>query len=144
VGRFVRIAPYLRTVLAAHVSLKLLDRCRLRPADHIERNGLVRVTAETSHFQIKVTSVQRVTQCRRWLRRSPEAEHAFVPCFTCQPIGFLAGLLGALCRRANGCTVDRPGEPGAHPAWIAREGSNRRPLGFARHTGWPTARRGYG
>jgi hypothetical protein len=34
----VRIAAHLRAILAAHVPLKLVDRCRLGPADHIERN----------------------------------------------------------------------------------------------------------
>jgi hypothetical protein len=37
---------------------------------HIERNGLMRVATEAPNFEIEVTSVQRVTQCRRWLRWS--------------------------------------------------------------------------
>jgi hypothetical protein len=66
------MAPHLRTILAPHVLLKLIDRCRLRPADHIERNGLVGVAAEALHLEIEVPGVQRVTQCRRRLRRAPE------------------------------------------------------------------------
>src|SRR6266851_266501 len=34
---------------------------------------------ETPHFEIKVTGVQRVTQCRRRLRRPPESKHALAP-----------------------------------------------------------------
>ena len=49
--------------VALHVPLKLVDRCRLRPADYIERNGLMRVAAEAPHFEIRVARVQRVTQC---------------------------------------------------------------------------------
>jgi hypothetical protein len=40
---FVRVAPHLRTILAPHVPLKLVDRCCLGPANHVERNGLMRV-----------------------------------------------------------------------------------------------------
>jgi hypothetical protein len=71
---FVRIASHLRTIPAPHVPLKLVDRCRLRPADHIERNGLVCIATQTPHFKIEVAPVQRVTQCRRWLRGPTEAE----------------------------------------------------------------------
>jgi hypothetical protein len=92
-GSFVCVAPHLRTVLAAHVPLKLMDRCSLGPADHVKRDGLMRVEAEAPHFEIEVARVQRVTQCRRWLRGSPEAEHALVPSFAREPIGLLAGLL---------------------------------------------------
>jgi hypothetical protein len=53
----VRIAAHLRTILAAHVPLKLVDRCYLRPANHIERNGLVCVATEAPHFEIEVRRV---------------------------------------------------------------------------------------
>ena len=49
-----RVASHLRTILAPHVPLKLVDRCCLRPADHIERDGLVRVATEAPHFEIEV------------------------------------------------------------------------------------------
>jgi len=140
---FVRIAPQLRTVLASHVALKLVDRYRLRPADHIERNGLVRIATEAPYFEIEVSRVQRVPQCRRWLRRSLEAEHAFAPCVAGEPIGLLADLLSTLCRSPR----ERMHHRLTGGTWwssdiIAREASNGKPLGFARHMGWSTARRG--
>jgi hypothetical protein len=58
-----------------------MDRCCLQPADHIERDGLVCVAPEAPHFEIEVARVQRVTQCRRWLRWPAEAKHALPPCF---------------------------------------------------------------
>lgn len=91
----VRIATHLRTVLAAHVPLKLVDRCCFRSADHIECNGLVRVATEAPHFEIEVARVQRVTQCRRWLRRSTEAEHALA-----SHAGLSACLRASLARSA--------------------------------------------
>ena len=69
VGPLVRIAPNLRTILATHVALKLMDRCCLRPSNHIECNRLMRVATKAPHFEIEVARVQRVTQCRRRLRR---------------------------------------------------------------------------
>jgi hypothetical protein len=47
VGDFIavpRVPAHLRAILAPHVPLKFVDRCCLRPADHIERNGLVCVS----------------------------------------------------------------------------------------------------
>jgi hypothetical protein len=67
----VRIASHLRTIPAPHVPLKLVDRCCLGSADHIERYGLVRVASEAFHFDIEIPSVQRVTQCRRRLCGRP-------------------------------------------------------------------------
>ena len=54
---YVRIAAHLRTVLAAHVALKLVGRRRLRPANDIECNGLVRVAAEVARFQQVISSM---------------------------------------------------------------------------------------
>jgi hypothetical protein len=87
----VRIATHLRTVSTPHVPLKLVDRRRLRPAHHIERYGLVSVASEAPNFEIEVTGVQRVTQCRRRLRGTTEAEHALGLCVAREPIGFPAG-----------------------------------------------------
>jgi len=83
--------------------------------EHIERNGLVRVAAEAPHFEMEVTSIQRVAQCRRWLRRPTEAEHALVPYFAREPIGLLAGFLGTRCGRTNWCAVNRMAGFGGHP-----------------------------
>jgi hypothetical protein len=39
----VRIAPDLRAVVAPHVPFQLMNRRGLRPADDVERDGLMRV-----------------------------------------------------------------------------------------------------
>jgi hypothetical protein len=97
----------------------------------------MRVAAEAPHFEIEVARVQRVTQCRRWLRRPTEAEHALVPRFTREPIGLLAGFLGTplspherMRRKSN--------------AWIwwssdmiAPNAVNGKPPGFARGSSGP-------
>ena len=93
----VRVAPNLRAIPTTHVALKLVDRCCLGSADHIKRHGLVRVATDAPHFEIEVPRVQRVAQL---------AEHALVPGVAGKPIGLLAGLCGALCRRTNGSAVD--------------------------------------
>jgi hypothetical protein len=64
VAPLVRIAPNQRTVLAAHVPLKLVDRCRLRPPHHIEGDRLMRVVTETPHFKVQVTD--RYANRKRW------------------------------------------------------------------------------
>ena len=58
----------------------------------------MRVAAQALHFKIAKPGVDRVAQRGRWLRRPLKAEHALVPSLTREPIGFLAGLLGALAR----------------------------------------------
>ena len=40
----------MRAVLAPHIALKLVDRCRLRSADHFQRNGLVSVAAHIPRY----------------------------------------------------------------------------------------------
>jgi len=61
------IAANLRAVLASHVSLQLVDGRGLGPSHNVERNGLVRVAAETADFEIEVASVEGVTERRRRL-----------------------------------------------------------------------------
>ena len=51
----VGIATDLRAILAAHVALQLVDRRRLRPPDDVQGDGLMRVAAETFHFEIADT-----------------------------------------------------------------------------------------
>ena len=79
----VRIAPDLRAVLAPHVALQLMDwRCLRSPHD-AESNGLVSVAAKAFHFEIAIPGVERVTQRRRWLRRSlttPRRRAGRLPC----------------------------------------------------------------
>jgi hypothetical protein len=52
----VGIAPHLRAVLAAHVPLQFVDRRRLRPAHDVERDGLMRVAAETADLKVLAAS----------------------------------------------------------------------------------------
>jgi len=103
----VRIAANLRAVLAAHVALQLVDRCRLRSAHDVEGNGLVRVAAEAADFEIAVSGIERIAQRRGWLRRSLKPEHALIPRLAGQLVGFLAGFRGALCRCAHRSAVNR-------------------------------------
>jgi hypothetical protein len=135
VAPFERIAAHLRTILAAHVPLKLVDRCRLGPTDHIERHRLVPVAPKAANFEVHLTSVQRVTQCWRWLRWFPEAEHAFVPCVARQPISLLAGLLGTLA--ANVLPIIREAQKaGANTLRQIADALNARGIPTARGGQW--------
>src|SRR4051794_32069183 len=89
VAALVWIAPHLRTVLASHIALKLMDWRRLRSADDVERDGRMRVAAKTAHFKIAVAGIEGIAKRGRRLGRPPEAEHALVPRLAGQPIGFL-------------------------------------------------------
>jgi hypothetical protein len=40
------IAAYLRAILAPHIALQLMDRCRLRPSHDVEGDRPMRVAAE--------------------------------------------------------------------------------------------------
>jgi hypothetical protein len=57
----------------------------LRAPHDVERDGLVRVAAETFHFEITVTRIESIAKRGRWLRRSLKAKlsaRAFVGCAT--------------------------------------------------------------
>src|ERR1700716_1809866 len=54
VAALIRVAPDLRAILASHVTLQFVDRCRLRPTDNIQRHRLVRIAAEAPDFEIAV------------------------------------------------------------------------------------------
>ena len=82
-----RIAPRLRTVLAPHVAFEFMDRRCLRSPHDVEGNGLMRVAAKAFHFEIAKPGVDRVTQRRRWLRRTLKAEHALIPRLAGQTVG---------------------------------------------------------
>jgi len=73
------MTPDLRAVFAAHVTLELVDRRRLRPAHDVERDRLMRVAAEAADFKVAVAGVERITERRRRLGRPLVAEHAHVP-----------------------------------------------------------------
>jgi hypothetical protein len=68
-----RATLQLRTALAPHVSLQLVDRGRLRSSNNIERDGLVGVAAQTTDLKIAITRVEGVTEVRRGLSRTFEA-----------------------------------------------------------------------
>ena len=101
----IRIAPHLRAVLAAHVSLKFVDRRVLRSPNDIKRDGLMGVAAEAPDLKIEVTRVERVTQGRGGLCRSPLRKHVLGPGFACQLVSFPARFRRALGRYADGGAV---------------------------------------
>jgi hypothetical protein len=80
-----------------------MDGCRLRPANDIQRDRLVRVAAEAFHLKIQVTGVERVAEGRGGLGRSLIPEHALVPGLTGQPIGFFAPRLPAPLMPGSSC-----------------------------------------
>ena len=92
-----RIASHLRTVLAPHVALKLVDRRRLRSPHDVQGDGLVGVATGTADFEIIVPRIERIPQRRRRLRRSLRPG---------QPVSLLAGLARSLSRRTDGRAVD--------------------------------------
>jgi|SRR4051812_25733067 len=97
----IRIAPHLRTVVAPHVTLKLVDVGALRSADDAERDGRMRVAAQTADFKIAVASIERVRQRWRRLGWPVEAEHPEIPRLAGELVGLLAGLFGPLRRHAD-------------------------------------------
>jgi hypothetical protein len=58
------ITAHLRAVLAAHVTLQLMDRRCLRAAHNVEGNRLMGIAAEAADFKIQVACIERVTQGR--------------------------------------------------------------------------------
>src|SRR5215472_10753107 len=74
----VRIAAHLRTVLAPHVALQLVDRRRFRSPHDVERDGLMGVAAEAANLKVGVPRLERAEHGRR-LRRTLEGKHAFGP-----------------------------------------------------------------
>ena len=102
----VRIASDFGALLAAHVSLELMDRRCLRSPHDVEGNGLVRVAAKAFHFEIAEPGVDRIAERGRWLRRTLKAEHPLVPRLDGEPVGFLARFRRPLCSCSDRCAVD--------------------------------------
>jgi hypothetical protein len=80
------------------------------------------IAAETAHFKIEVTGIERVTERRRRLRRSLEGQHALGPSVAGELIGLPARLSRALGRDADRGAVEPVAGLGAHagenvPAW---------------------------
>src|SRR5271166_2357289 len=101
VAALVRIAANLRAVLAPHVALQLVDRRCLRSPHDVEGNGLVRVAAKATDLKIEVARIEGVTQRWRRLSRALEGEHALIPCFAGELVGFPARLSRALGRYSD-------------------------------------------
>jgi hypothetical protein len=80
-----------------------MDRRCLRSPHDVEGNGLVRVAAQATDFEIAVPGIEGIAERGRWLRRTLKAEHALVPRLDGQPVGFLAGFRRPLCRRPHRC-----------------------------------------
>jgi len=109
-----RIAAYLQTILAAHVAFQFMDRCGLRPADDMERNGLVVVAGKAANFEIAVSRIECVTERRRWLRRAFVTKHALIPGIAGELVGLVTRFLGALCRSPGRTAVYRLAGFSAH------------------------------
>ena len=73
------IAANLRTVPAPHIPFEFMDGCRLRSADDVQGDCLMRVAAKAFHFAIEVASIETSPRAGGRLSRALEAEHAFVP-----------------------------------------------------------------
>ena len=111
---FVRSSLKLRTVLAPHVALQLMDRRRLRSPNDSQSYRLVGVAPEAFHLQINITCVERVTEGRGWLGRSPVSKHALVPGDAGETVGFFSGICGPLGRSSDRTAVDRLSGFGSH------------------------------
>jgi hypothetical protein len=51
-------------VLAAHISLELIDRGRLRPSNDVECHRLVGLAAKTFDFEMRIAAVEGATEGR--------------------------------------------------------------------------------
>ena len=51
----------------------------------------MRVAAEAANFEIAVAGIERVAECRRWLRGAMQSKHALVPGLASELVRFLAG-----------------------------------------------------
>jgi hypothetical protein len=114
-----------------------MDRRRLLTTHNVEGDGLVGIATEASDFEISVSGIERVAQSRRGLGWSVVTEHALVPGFTSEPVGFLARLLRALRRCPDRAAVDCLSRLGAHrQGQCARWTDADKPLriGFAART----------
>jgi hypothetical protein len=87
VAALVGIAPNLRAILAAHIALELEDRRFLGPADRVQRDGLVGVSAVATNLEVAVARVEGVPHRWRGLGRPAISQHAVNPSDIGQPVG---------------------------------------------------------
>jgi hypothetical protein len=97
--------PAFAGILAAPVALQLVDRRCLRSPHDVKRDGLVPVAAKATDFTVAVSRNERITQRRRWLRRTLKAQHALIRRLDGELVSFPARLRGPLCRRPNRSAV---------------------------------------
>ena len=67
----------------------------------------MRVAPKAFDFEVAEPGVDRVTQRRRWLRRTLEAKHALIPRLDGETVGGLASFRRPLCRRPDRSAVNR-------------------------------------
>ena len=60
----VGIAADPRAVLAAHVTLQFVDGRCLRPANDVQRYGLMGIAAEAADLKVEISCVQSVAEAR--------------------------------------------------------------------------------
>ena len=106
----------LRAVAAAHVTLKLVDGRRLRPADDVERDRLMGLAAEAANFQKAIAGIEGIAEPGRRLRRAAQSLHALVPGVAGELVSFLPGSRSALSRCADRDAVHPVTRFGAHAA----------------------------
>ncbi|MDB5618939.1 MAG: hypothetical protein JWQ24_3177 [Tardiphaga sp.] len=89
-----RVAPNLRTTLAAHVTLQFVDGRGHRSTDHIKRHGLMGIAPVAADFQISEAGVEGIAH--RWGRLGWPlvTQHAVISGLACQRIGVPSGDLG--------------------------------------------------
>jgi hypothetical protein len=80
-----------RTIPAPHVPLKLMDRCCLGPADHVERHGLMRVTSEAPHFEIRYPAFNASPSVGEGCAGPRKPSMRLFHASQAEPIGLLAG-----------------------------------------------------
>jgi hypothetical protein len=79
IAPLVGIAADLRTILAAHISFKLVDWRRLRPAHDVQRDRLVSVATDAPDLEITIAGVECVAQRGRGLCRPLVANMRWFP-----------------------------------------------------------------
>jgi hypothetical protein len=81
IAPLVWIPAHLRAILAAHVPLQLIDRCRLRPPHDVERDGLMGIAAEATGARHRACACSRRRRraCRLPCGPQPRARRPFGP-----------------------------------------------------------------
>jgi hypothetical protein len=92
----------------------------------------VRIATEAAHLKIPIARIQRIADCRGWLRGTLQPQHAFVPSLAREPIGVLAGSPRLLRCGTDRTAVDRLSRlraPSAKMGPQGRQGQAARPCG---------------